>query len=99
MDLEKLSYISSAGLRALLTIAKNLMGRGAKLALCAMSDQIREVFAISGFDKIIPIHRPKPRRLLPSIPDPRETGIPQYFAYHAGSSRNGGRCRWNSGGR
>ena len=56
MDFEKLSYISSAGLRVLLTIAKNLSGRGAKLALCAMSDQMRGVFETSGFDKIIPVH-------------------------------------------
>ena len=56
MDLEKLSYISSAGLRAVLLIAKNLMGRDARFALCAMSDQIRDVFEVSGFDRFIPIH-------------------------------------------
>lgn len=56
MDFEKLSYISSAGLRAVLLIAKSLMGRDARFALCAMSDQIREVFEVSGFDKFIPIH-------------------------------------------
>ncbi len=55
MDLEKLSYISSAGLRVLLMIAKSLSGRGAKLVLCSLSDQIREVVEISGFDKIIPV--------------------------------------------
>ena len=63
MDFEKLSYISSAGLRVLLTIAKNLSGRDAKLALCAMSDQIREVFETSGFDKIIPVHPSKAEAL------------------------------------
>lgn len=63
MDLEKLSYISSAGLRVLLMIAKNLSGRDAKLALCAMSDQIREVIEISGFDKIIPVHPSKAEAL------------------------------------
>ena len=56
MDLERLSYISSAGLRILLLIAKSLMGRDAKLALCAMSDQMRKVFETGGFDRIIPIH-------------------------------------------
>ena len=63
MDLEKLSYISSAGLRVLLMIAKNLSGRDAKLVLCAMSDQIREVIEISGFDKIIPVHPSKAEAL------------------------------------
>ena len=56
MDLEGLSYISSAGLRVILLIAKTLRKRNAKLMLCSLSDPIREVFEISGFDKIIPVH-------------------------------------------
>ena len=56
VDLEDLSYISSAGLRAILLIAKTLSQRGAKFALCALSAPIREVFEISGFDKIVAIH-------------------------------------------
>ena len=57
LDFKNLLYISSAGLRAILLIAKNLRQRNAKFALCSMSDQIREVFEISGFDKIVSIHR------------------------------------------
>ena len=56
MDLEGLSYISSAGLRVILLIAKTLRKRNAELMLCSLSDPIREVFEISGFDKIIPVH-------------------------------------------
>ena len=56
MDFERLAYISSASLRAVLLIAKSLSGQGAGLALCAMSDQIRDVFEVSGFDRFIPIH-------------------------------------------
>ena len=56
MDLEKLSYISSAGLRAVLLTAKSLWKRNAKFVLCSLSAQIREVFEISGFDKIITLH-------------------------------------------
>ncbi len=56
MDLEKLSYISSAGLRLILLTAKTLQKRDAKLLICSLSEPIREVFEISGFDKIIPIH-------------------------------------------
>ena len=44
-------------------IAKNLSGRNAKLALCAMSDQIREIIEISGFDRIIPVHPSKAEAL------------------------------------
>ena len=56
LDFEKLTYISSAGLRVILLTAKTLGNRNAKFALCSLSDPVREVFEISGFDKIIAIH-------------------------------------------
>ena len=56
LDLQDLTYISSAGLRVVLLIAKDLQRQGAKIAACSLSDPVREVFVISGFDKIIPIH-------------------------------------------
>ena len=59
MDFEKLTYISSAGLRATLITAKSLVNRNAKFALCSLPDPIREVFTISGFDKVIDIHPSK----------------------------------------
>ncbi len=56
LDFDELSYISSAGLRVILLIAKTLRKKEAKFALCALSDPINEVFQISGFDQIISIH-------------------------------------------
>ena len=56
LDLGNLSYISSSGLRVLLLVAKALRNKGAEFALCSLSDPIREIFEISGFDKIIPIY-------------------------------------------
>ena len=56
LDFANVSYISSAGMRVILMTAKNLQSNGVKFALCSMNDSIREVFKISGFDKIIPIH-------------------------------------------
>jgi len=38
-----------------LFLAKHLKSRGAKIALCTLSTQIREVMEISGFDRILPI--------------------------------------------
>jgi anti-anti-sigma factor len=55
LDLEHLSYISSAGLRVILLTAKALQRQDAELAVCSLSVSIREVFAISGFDKIITV--------------------------------------------
>lgn len=56
LDLEHVSYISSAGLRVILLTAKSLLKKDAKFAVCSLSAQIREVFEISGFDKIISVH-------------------------------------------
>ena len=56
LDFEDVSYISSAGMRVILLTAKSLQKSGVKFALCSMHDSIREVFSISGLDKIIPIH-------------------------------------------
>ncbi len=59
VDMSGLNYISSAGLRAILMIAKALWQRKAKFMLCSLSGSIAEVFKMSGFDKIIEIHDSK----------------------------------------
>ena len=56
LDLAGITYLSSAGLRAILLTARSLSQRKAKFMLCSPSAPIREVFEISGFDKIIPVH-------------------------------------------
>lgn len=56
LDLAGITYLSSAGLRAILLTARSLSQRKAKFLLCSPSAPIREVFEISGFDKIIPVH-------------------------------------------
>ena len=63
LDLADLTYISSAGLRVILLIAKTLRKRNADLILCSLSDPIREVFEISGFYKIIPVHASREQAL------------------------------------
>ncbi len=55
LDLEKLSYVSSAGLRSILLIAKTLQGRNTKFMLCSLPGPIKEIFEIAGFDKIISV--------------------------------------------
>ena len=56
LDMEQLTYISSAGLRVILLIARTLQGKNTKFAVCSLSDSVREVFEISGFDKIVDTH-------------------------------------------
>jgi len=55
IDFEKLDYISSAGLRSVLILAKEIKKKGKSLALCCLNETIKEVFRISGFDTIISI--------------------------------------------
>jgi anti-anti-sigma factor len=55
IDLSKLDYISSAGLRVLLIVAKKVQKAQGKVALCGLTPNVREIFAISGFDAIFSI--------------------------------------------
>ncbi len=56
VDLGGITYISSAGLRVMLMLAKALKQRNVDFLLCSMSPPIQEVFHISGFDKIMSVH-------------------------------------------
>ena len=49
IDLSALTYISSAGLRVALVVAKRLKQSAGTLVLCGLQNQIRQVFEISGF--------------------------------------------------
>ena len=53
-DLEKLEYISSAGLRVLLA-AQKVMNRQGKMVIRHVNDVIQEVFEITGFVDILTI--------------------------------------------
>jgi len=55
VNFEKLDYISSAGLRVLLTAAKQLKGRGSELRICSLNEVVAEVFDISGFTTIFKV--------------------------------------------
>lgn len=53
LDFSGLDYISSAGLRLVLVVAKRLKQDNGQLLLCGMQPHIREVFDISGFLAIL----------------------------------------------
>ncbi len=55
VNFEKLDYISSAGLRVLLVVAKQLKTTDGELRICSLNEVVKEVFDISGFDMILPI--------------------------------------------
>jgi anti-anti-sigma factor len=55
LDLAKLEYISSAGLRSVLGALKRLAATGGALALAAPIPSVVEVFEISGFITLVKI--------------------------------------------
>ena len=55
VDFEKLEYISSAGLRAVLMAAKQAKAGGGTLLCCGLRDMVKKVFDISGFSSMIPV--------------------------------------------
>lgn len=56
VDCSNLEYISSSGLRSILTVAKKLKTKTGRILLASLTDMVKEVFEISGFSNIIPIH-------------------------------------------
>ena len=55
IDFSDLEYISSAGLRTLLSLAKKAKSNNRILMLCSLSGLVQEVISVSGFDQILPI--------------------------------------------
>ncbi len=49
VDMESISYVSSSGLRVLLTIYKRLHAAGGELAICGLQPYCRQVLEMTGF--------------------------------------------------
>ena len=54
LDFEKLDYISSAGLRILLSTQKKMMNNG-DMTIINVNEEVMEVFDITGFSSILKI--------------------------------------------
>lgn len=55
MDMKELEYISSAGLRALLAMKKELAGKGKDFEVHNLNDICQEVFKVTGFSNILTV--------------------------------------------
>jgi anti-anti-sigma factor len=55
-DLTHLEYVSSAGLRIFLVVAKKLKVLNGELSLAGLQGNIKEVLEISGFPSILPCY-------------------------------------------
>jgi len=56
LDCAGLDYVSSAGLRAFLVVARAAQRAGIAFSLCALQPAVREVFDLSGFSRVIAVH-------------------------------------------
>lgn len=56
VECRQLEYISSAGLRVLLTAAKQFNKISGQITLAGLSQNVKQVFEISGFTSIFPIY-------------------------------------------
>ncbi len=56
VDLGKVAYISSAGLRSILHLVKHAEAHGGRVGLCAAPPHIMEVMEISGFPSLLDVY-------------------------------------------
>ncbi|MCI8463581.1 MAG: STAS domain-containing protein [Lachnospiraceae bacterium] len=55
MDLSELDYVSSAGLRVLLSAHKSMKKQGGSMVVRGVNEEVQEVFTITGFSEILTI--------------------------------------------
>jgi len=56
LEVSQLRYVSSAGLRVVLSAAKAVQGKGGTLRVAGLGGMVREVFEISGFSGLFSQH-------------------------------------------
>ncbi len=54
-NFEKLEYVSSAGLRILVLFKKEAQATNNKMVIRNINDVVKEIFTVTGFDKILKI--------------------------------------------
>jgi uncharacterized protein (TIGR02172 family) len=57
IDMEECSYISSAGLRSLLILYKNIIKMNGSMSVTNVSSRVRDIFELTGFSKILDVKK------------------------------------------
>ena len=55
LDFGKVNYLSSAGIRLLLSMTKKLRGKSNGLHICSVDEEVMEIIKMAGFARIIQI--------------------------------------------
>jgi len=56
VDLSKVSFIASLGVRTLMTSAKSLIRRGGDMAICGANENVEKVLRVTGFNEVAGIY-------------------------------------------
>jgi anti-anti-sigma factor len=56
VDMQKVSFLGSVGLRALVIPARAIKSRGGKMVLFAPNEMVENVLKTSGADTLVPVH-------------------------------------------
>jgi anti-anti-sigma factor len=60
IDLAKVSFLASLGVRTLMVSAKTMIRRGAYIAVCGADENVEKVLRLTGFDEIVGLYRDDP---------------------------------------
>lgn len=63
LDFSDVEYISSACLRTLLKLTKQIKEQGGNIAITSLSENVKQIFKVSGFDSILQIFEDKDQAL------------------------------------
>lgn len=63
IDFSKVSYLSSAGMRFLLSSTKKMSAKEGQIAFFGMSDEVIEIIKMAGFERILKIFSTKKEAL------------------------------------
>lgn len=55
IDFTQVDYLSSAGMRLLLSISKKAKANESKIAFCCINDEVMEIIKMAGFERILSI--------------------------------------------
>ena|ERR1700733_10331748 len=55
MNFDHVEYLSSAGMRLLLSVSKKLKSKSGKMIIAGINDEVMEVIRMAGFDHILSI--------------------------------------------
>lgn len=97
LDLQQLSYMSSAGLSVILMVARKFRQADHTIGMCGLTGPIRSVVSLSGFDKIIPVYESRAAALeaFPTVDETDPARIDAEAPEPASDEKRSGRPSWS----